>query len=341
MSNTDKNQNNTSATLPHVSVVIISKNRTQSARQAVEKLKQIDYPPDMFEIVLLEETDSPSNLFSDISYHSMPVRNRGFAFARNEAVKHAKHDIIAFIDDDCIVDKAWLRELIKPLVENEDVLAVCGSVFVPACGRVGQCENILGFPGGGMRYFHKSKNRIMKRASFSTCNCAVRKAAIEKAGGFDERLELGGEDDMLSRKIGETGAILYNPRAVVYHAPRDNIIQVFKWFVRRGKARADMVTVSGDKAHEIFDMAKNSPFVRFSLTVFILWLLKLPVIPAIILLVTAHYAFILVKFRWARAYYQEPGTFLIIPAVKFVMDCGFDAGLCIRGLRNSGLKRSG
>ncbi len=143
--------------LPAVSIVVITKDRRDMLVRAIESISISDYPAHLREIIVLEETNEPLQIEKEnLKYHTIPNLNRGFGYARNYALKFVSHNIIVFVDDDCIVKTDWLQKLLKPLIADKNVVAVAGAVSVPKCGTIGKCENILGFPGGGLnrdRYF--------------------------------------------------------------------------------------------------------------------------------------------------------------------------------------------
>jgi len=318
------------ARLSPVSVVIISKNNRRLLEQAVVSVGRVDYPRSKLQVVVLEETDDPRQPASWVDYHTIPVRNLGFGFARNAALRFARHPLVIFTDDDCTVAPDWIRELTGPLLESPDIAAVGGAVLVPACGAVGQCENILGFPGGGMRYVHTASGQTVRRSTFSTCNCAVRRSAIDAAGGFDESMIYGGEDERISRAIGRGGTIVYRPGAVVYHRPRDSLRSVFGWFVRRGYAQAYRTVTECKRSRRPAAFMRNALAPRAAalaaLSAVSGWGMRL-FLPVLLL----YYCRLLWKYRWARRYYPSPATTLMVPLVRTVMDAGRDWGT-LKGL---------
>ena len=53
----------------------------------------------------------------------------GISEARNTGVRHARGDIIAFIDDDAVPSTTWAEEIAKTFVEHSDVIGVSGPVL--------------------------------------------------------------------------------------------------------------------------------------------------------------------------------------------------------------------
>ena len=118
-----------------VSIVVISKDRRDDLEKAVDSLVRLDYPREYFEIVVVEEGDSPQPL-EGVEYIFLPRRDLGLGYARNTGVRNAKGDIIAFTDDDCIVDPLWLKEILAGF-EDPMVQGVAGATFAQENGLIG------------------------------------------------------------------------------------------------------------------------------------------------------------------------------------------------------------
>jgi glycosyltransferase involved in cell wall biosynthesis len=313
---------------PFVSVVVVTKGHHEDAESAVASIAASDHPGGPPEIVVIEETDSPRPIaFSFVKYYTIPVRNLGVGFARNEALKHASGEIIAFTDDDCIVDKSWLREIVKPLVERPDAEATAGAVLVPECGPVGKCENILGFPGGGVRYLHAAAGKITPMATFSTCNCAVRKSLKHTSFQFHEGFTYAGEDELLSRAISERSAILYNPAARVFHKPKDSLAGVFKWFIRRGQASVEILRREKYRNDMVLYRLYSSIFLRLLIAVGVCVALDVSVPSVLAGLFLLYFLLVIWRYRWALAYHPDWRALAVLPFVKLTMDAGMDIGI--------------
>ena len=53
----------------------------------------------------------------------------GISHARNRGIREAKGEIIAFTDDDVIVDKHWIQNIDKAFKEHDDVACVGGKIL--------------------------------------------------------------------------------------------------------------------------------------------------------------------------------------------------------------------
>lgn len=308
-----------------VSVVICTKGRPSQLKTAIASIRNSSLLGSETEIVVVEETSSPRDI-PGVRYVPVPEDSRGFGYSRNRGVQEATGDIIVFIDDDCEAERGWLEALVEPMMANNEVVGVAGAVSVRNCGVVGLAENILGFPGGGLRYWHQAQGKVIPTKFLSTCNCAYRRSALYEAGGFQEEARFGGEDFLLAERVTKLGPCFFVPQALVYHRTRDRIISIFYWFIRRGRSESRMVSLTKHRREFITFLLRSSWTLRVLLVfaLVIQWpttmLRWLPVVGGL------YGAYILWKFRFALEYPQFRKAWLLVPMVKLTMDVGSEVG---------------
>ncbi|RME85919.1 MAG: glycosyltransferase, partial [Zetaproteobacteria bacterium] len=78
--------------LPAVSVLICTRNRRAWLAALLKDLRAQRYPGAV-QIVVVEETDDTQPV-EGVDYVPHPVRNLGLGFARNLALRHARHEIV-------------------------------------------------------------------------------------------------------------------------------------------------------------------------------------------------------------------------------------------------------
>lgn len=130
---------------------------------------------------------------------------RGPAAARNAGWRAAAGEVIAFTDDDTLPTRDWLAEGFLAL--SPDIVAAWGKVVVPLPPDPTDAEkNLAG----------------LETAEFVTANCFVRRAALEAAGGFDERFSRPWREDsdLYFTLLEQGGRVVHAPKAVVVHPPR-------------------------------------------------------------------------------------------------------------------------
>jgi len=161
----------------------------------------------------------------------------GLARARNAGLRAATTEIVAFTDDDVVVDAYWLRGLAEgfsePAVACVSGIVPSGEIRTPAQAyfdqRVGWARNCeprvyrTDAPPADVPLFPFQVGMYGTGANF-----AVRRSVIVELGGFDEALGAGaptrgGEDlDMFFRMLCAGWHLAYQPAAVVWHRHRSD-----------------------------------------------------------------------------------------------------------------------
>jgi GT2 family glycosyltransferase len=146
---------------------------------------------------------------------------QGLSRARNVAWPQVETEWVVFVDDDCVVDQGWGTELGAVLAARDDVDFVSGHV-----GHPGQQE-----PGRvPVTCFKVERERVRSgrwtvpwAIGFGVC-MAVRHSAVERLGGWDERLGAGTSDfpaaedmDFNYRLLRSGGTALATPRVRAEH----------------------------------------------------------------------------------------------------------------------------
>jgi GT2 family glycosyltransferase len=160
----------------------------------------------------------------------------GSASARNLGVRHARGEIVAFTDDDVVVDRHWLAELARGYDAAADVDAVTGLLVPMELETAAQVwfEQYGGFGRGYRRQVYNlgpfRRDDVLYPYSagiFGTGNSmSFRRSSLEEIGGFDPALgngtpALGGVDsEVLLRLILRGKTLVYEPRSLAHHAHR-------------------------------------------------------------------------------------------------------------------------
>lgn len=304
-----------------ISVLVISRERRDLLNRVLDDLKKQDYQGE-FEIVVVEETDSPVAP-EGVVYVPHPLKNLGIAFARNLSITHAKHDVLVFIDDDCRVQPHWLSTLVAPLVDAQ-ILGTQGGVTVPnGTNSIGWAESLLGFPGGGITRIHEAKGKAQKTKEVSTLNACYRKESVLDAGCFSSAARFGGEDYLLAKRIAAKGVLLFVPDAVVRHEARGSLPAIWTWFVRRGRAEYDVYAEGSVSEDYLPWMLRSSIMLKLLPFLVLLHWSVLPLVLMILFIVGTN----LWRFRWVLAEKNIPTmAWCLLPWVRLTMNFATDVG---------------
>jgi len=136
------------------------------------------------------------------------TKKEGPGAARNAAVKKSTGDIVAFTDADTIVPPDWAGRISQNFSEDPKIIGV-GGILRPSSNRIR--DDIL------FTLFHNIIFRIWAFIgfyAFSTTNCAYRKDAFLKVGGFNESISMI-EDNELAIKMEKIGKLKIDKELVV------------------------------------------------------------------------------------------------------------------------------
>ena len=115
---------------PFFSIIVPTFDRPETLTACVQAITKLDYPPDRFEVIIVDDgSPVPIQPFDRNSRDGASITilhqiNSGPASARNTGAKHAKGEILAFTDDDCLPTPQWLRELARSF--NDRPLGLIG-----------------------------------------------------------------------------------------------------------------------------------------------------------------------------------------------------------------------
>jgi GT2 family glycosyltransferase len=192
----------------------------------VHSVLRQDYP--VFEILLLDQSrDNQTEAFirplaeRDPRIRYVRLQERGLSRAYNRGAARARHELLAFTDDDCVAPPGWLAAVARAFGEHEDVGLVYGQVLGPLEPQDRGEQGVI--PTLPVERLERLSRRDGFRVFGMGANCAARRSLLLRLGGFDEVLGGGGplqsaqDFDFAYRVYRDGGVILLDPRVVVHH----------------------------------------------------------------------------------------------------------------------------
>jgi O-antigen biosynthesis protein len=161
----------------------------------------------------------------------------GLACARNAGLRVARGELVAFTDDDVLVDSAWVPAVRAAFAARPDVNCVTGLILPLELETPAQLlvERFASYGKGFLPRVYSLDEPPADQPLFpytagyfvSGANMAFRTEVLRELGGYDPVFGTGtrargGEDfDICIRLLQAGGRLAYEPRAIIWHRHPD------------------------------------------------------------------------------------------------------------------------
>lgn len=233
-------------------VVVVDNNSTDTTRQVAEAF--IAQYPELFRYVFEER--------------------QGKTFALNTGIRAAKGNILAFTDDDVVIENNWLLSIKRAFAANPGCMAFGGRVLPlwpetlpPWIAREGDFENAKG------TIVEHDLGAVAKKYSQTGmdlpigANMFFARELFDTYGGFNEELNRGistipmlEDTEFCARLLKGNVDMSYTPDSVVYHpVQQDRLTKSYfrKHAFKTGRARYVIDGYKRDGSYAILDLRKN------------------------------------------------------------------------------------
>jgi glycosyltransferase involved in cell wall biosynthesis len=198
-----------------LSIVVCTRNRNELLSRCLEALASQE---GSFEVLIVDQGDTPALIPIDPRFRRIASRELGLSAARNQGVRAAMGNVIAFLDDDSVPDPGYVPAIEKAFDEDPNLSSVAGRILTLEDARP-------------YARVHDSIPRELGRGNwlrFMGGNFAIRCEVADEVGPFDERFGAGcrwasGEEtDYFFRMMYKHRRVAYVPTATVRH-PREEV----------------------------------------------------------------------------------------------------------------------
>jgi GT2 family glycosyltransferase len=214
-----------------VSVIVCTRDRPDDLERCLSAIGQLSTPP--LEVLVVD--NAPSDDQGRRVCERFPVRYvveplPGQSRARNRGILETNGELVAFTDDDCVVDPGWLDGL---GAELEDVLVQAVTGYVGPLELDAPAQYLFEAHGGFGRGFQRRVfHGVLSNPALSAgqvgagANSIFRRTAFERVGLFAEDLGPGtparaaDDNDMFARILDAGYRIVFDPARVVWHRHR-------------------------------------------------------------------------------------------------------------------------
>jgi glycosyltransferase involved in cell wall biosynthesis len=238
---------------PKVSIIIPVKEINDYIRESISYILNLDY--NNFEILIFPDIESKENFEKT---EIIPTGRVGPAQKRNLALKYAKGEILAFLDDDAYPKKDWLEQGVRHF-KNPNIAVVGGPAVTPENDSFWQKVSgavFLSKLSGANPERYWPIGKVKEIYDWPSVNLLVRKSDFSVINGFDCQFWPGEDTKLcldLIKKLNKR--IIYDPEVLVYHHRRSGLVKHLK-------------QIGGYGIHRGF-FAKKYPETSFKLKYFI------------------------------------------------------------------------
>ncbi len=239
---------------PRLSVIVCTRDRPEDLARCLLSLSALDPTP--FEILIVDNapsTNATEQLVRDRFPFARYVRELvpGLDHARNRGIAESTGEIVAFTDDDVVVDPGWVGALAHTFAADRNIALVTGLAEPLEQETDAQIffENYGGFGRGCRRiYLQAWPDRPLPWTLVGAgqlgagANMAIRRDVLARVGWFDPALDVGtpslggGDHDMFFRVLRAGCLCIYEPAAIVRHRHRRTTAELERLLYSYGHA---------------------------------------------------------------------------------------------------------
>jgi glycosyltransferase involved in cell wall biosynthesis len=219
--------------LLNISIVISAKNEANNISSLLNSLKNVEYPKNNFEIILVDDNSTDLTLLRAGNYKNeftnlkiIKAENKKYP-GKKEAlalgINNATNDYILITDADCTVSSGWLIRYSEKFNEGYDFLF--GNA--PFINKPGFVNTISRFENLRTFFLYTTACRLHLPYSAAARNFGFKKTSFYKIKGYENTNEtMSGDDDLLIREaIKNKMRIGYIPNkdAAVYSGTKETM----------------------------------------------------------------------------------------------------------------------
>lgn len=212
---------------PLVSVVVLNWNGKDDTTELLDSLRKTAYKN--YEVIVVDQGSLDGsvnvirNKFRDVKI-IQNEKNAGFAAGNNIGMENGRGDYFFLMNNDMVVHKDWLSELVKVAESNKE-FGIVGSMILfydkpDTIDRLGSIESNR-ITGAVTPYARDIKDigQFTEPLETHFLNGLIRRDVIEKIGSYDEKMFAGGfeEVDFCSRARKAGYKTIVVPTSKLWH----------------------------------------------------------------------------------------------------------------------------
>ena len=218
-----------------ISVIICTYNRERYIYNVLQSIAEGNLSKESYEIVLVDNNSSDNTKgecdrfmadYPEIRLHYCIEPNQGLSYARNCGIRESKGDVLAYVDDDALVNKEYLSTYADFFERNPQAVAAGGPILpeYDGCDEPEWMSHYTRQLVTGKLWLGEKEREFPGGAFPGGGNAAYRKSVFDAIGLFNVELGrkgnslIGAEEKDLFDKMTTRGMkFYYLPTAILYH----------------------------------------------------------------------------------------------------------------------------
>lgn len=216
------------------SVILCTYNRDKYIYNVLKSIAENTCSVDQYEIVLVNNNSTDNTEaecqrfaadFPNVRFRYFEERNQGLSYARNRGIQESKGNLLVYVDDDALVNEAYLQAYFDFFATHPEIEAAGGPIIPkyetqePAWMSKYTRQLIT-----GKLYLGEKQREFPSNAYPGGGNAAYRSSVFEKVGLFNVDLGrkgdglVGAEEKDIFDKMTSCGMrFYYLPTAILFH----------------------------------------------------------------------------------------------------------------------------
>lgn len=203
------------------SIIIPTYARPEKLFTCLQSLTRLSYPKDRFEVIVVDDgggvelTHVIDSFCGQLNLKLITQSNAGPASARNTGAMKAKGEYLAFTDDDCSVNPAWLQAFARQLSLTPTHLLGGRTINALPDNAYSTTNQLM--TDAVYSYYNSDKG---KPHFFASNNVVLPANRFRSLGGFDSSFSQAASEDreFCERWLRHKYDMTYTPEAVIKHA---------------------------------------------------------------------------------------------------------------------------
>lgn len=212
--------------MPFVSVIVLNYNGSKHLSDCLKSLNETNYPRKSFEVILADNCSTDDSIELTVKNFSFVKivkhdRNHGFSDGNNLTVKYAKGEYLSFLNNDTVVDRNWLKEIMDCL-DSETMIYGSKIMNFYDRNKIDSLGGRITFTGKGYDLEAGKSIKGNQQPYFTgfVCGAAltIKKSFFDEVNGFDSNYFIYEDDVDLGWKAWLLGyKVKVIPSSIVFH----------------------------------------------------------------------------------------------------------------------------